>query len=298
MPSPRLRKWLRWLLYLCLWLAAGWWGLPWFFPWPGELNKTPQPAAEITDAEGAPLRRLLERDGRHAGSGPLDQVPPALVLATLAAEDHRFRSHGGVDFAATARAVRDAIQSGRSTSGASTITQQLVKLAKPRPRTLWTKIKEIFTARRVEMSWDKDTILAAYLDRLSYGSLARGCREAAPAFFAKPLADCSLAECAFLAGLPQAPTRLNPWRNFDGAKKRQEWILGRLKELEWITPGAYTRAMAEASDSASAFVFMKAPEPNFTSKTSRSKFSASFLLMMLATMSGWLGTVPVTSRRL
>ncbi len=245
MRSPKLRKWLRRLLYLCLWLASGWWGLPWLFPWPSELNKTPQRAAEITDAAGTPLRRLLERDGRHAGSGPLDQVPRALVLATLAAEDHRFRSHGGVDFSATARAVRDAILSGRSTSGASTITQQLVKLAKPRPRTVWTKVKEIFTARRVEMSWNKDNILAAYLDRLSYGSLAHGCREAAPTFFAKPLADCSLAECAFLAGLPQAPTRLNPWRNFGAAKKRQEWILGRLRLLAWITPDEYTRATSE-----------------------------------------------------
>jgi penicillin-binding protein 1C len=242
MRFPRLRKWLRRLLYLCLWLAAGWWGVPWLFPWPEGLNKAPQPAAEITDAAGAPLRRLMEKDGRHAGGG---SVPQALVLATLAAEDHRFRSHGGVDFAASARAVRDAMKAGRSTSGASTITQQLVKLAEPRPRTVWTKVVEIFTARRVEMTWDKDTILTAYLDRLSYGSLARGGREAADAFFAKPLADCSLAECAFLAGLPQAPGRLNPWRNFDGAKKRQEWILARLRALEWITPEEQARALAE-----------------------------------------------------
>ncbi len=240
-----MRRWLRRLVAAAvLWLLA-WYALPWWFPWPEELNAPPAPAAAFTDRDGAPLRRLLDKDGRAGRALALADMPESLVLATLAAEDQRFRSHGGVDWLASARAVKDSLSAGRKVSGASTVTQQLVKIGHPRPRTLWTKVMEIFTARRIEMTWSKDQILAAYLNRLHYGSLAEGCAEGARTFFDKPLADCSLAECAFLAGLPQAPTRLNPWRNFEGAKKRQEWVLSRMKALAWITPDEYLRALTE-----------------------------------------------------
>lgn len=249
MNSPRRSKWLRrlrrWLLALvAVWLLV-WYALPWCFPWPEELNSPPVAAASFTDRNGAPLRRLLTGDRRAGAPLPLNEIPPQLVLATLAAEDQRFRSHGGVDWLATLRAARDSLTAGRSVSGASTLTQQLVKIVHPRPRTPGTKLVEIFTARRIEMTWDKDQILTTYLNRLGYGSFTSGCSGASWTFFDKPLADCSLAECAFLAGLPQAPGRLSPWRNPAGAKKRQEWVLGRLKSLEWITPDEYARAMAE-----------------------------------------------------
>ena len=243
--SPKLRRWLRRLLAAAVvWLLV-WYALPWCFPWPEELNAPPATAATFADREGAPLRRLLANGGRAGGALALEEMPPSLVKAALAAEDQRFRSHGGVDWLATARAVKDSVSAGRNVSGASTVTQQLVKIAHPRPRTLWTKVMEIFTARRIEMTWSKDEILAAYLNRLHYGSFAEGCAEAAQTFFDKPLADCSLAECAFLAGLPQAPGRLSPWRNPGGAKKRQAWVLSRMKALAWITPEEYARALAE-----------------------------------------------------
>ena len=226
------------------WLLV-WYALPWCFPWPEELNAPPAAAGAFTDREGVPLRRLLENGGRAGGALSLKEMPESLVLATLAAEDQRFRSHSGVDWLATARAVKDSVSAGRNVSGASTVTQQLVKITRPRPRNVWTKVMEVFTARRIEMTWSKDEILSTYLNRLHYGSLAEGCAEAARTFFDKPLADCSLAECAFLAGLPQAPSRLSPWRNPAGAKKRQEWVLSRMKVLEWITPEEHARAVAE-----------------------------------------------------
>lgn len=243
--NSRLRRWLRRLLAAAVTWLLLWYALPWCFPWPEELNAPPAPAAAFTDREGAPLRRLLENGGRGGGELSLERIPKWLVLATLAAEDQRFRSHGGVDWLAAARAVKDSLSAGRKVSGASTVTQQLVKIVHPRPRNLWTKVMEIFTARRLEMTWSKDQIIAAYLSRLHYGSLAEGCAEAAGTYFDKPLADCSLAECAFLAGLPQAPGRLSPWRNFEGAKKRQEWVLSRMKALTWITPDEYRRALTE-----------------------------------------------------
>lgn len=256
-PSPppparagyRHRPWRKWLLQCgCiatgLWLL-GWYALPWAFPWPEELNSSPAPAASLTDREGTPLRRLLHGDRRAGEPLPLAKIPQALIHATLAAEDQRFRSHGGVDLLATVRALKDSLTAGRSVSGASTITQQLVKIVHPRPRTLWTKAVEIMTARRIEMTWDKNTILEAYLNRLGYGSFASGCREAAQTLFDKPLLDCSLAECAYLAGLPQAPGRLSPWRNPDGAKNRQEWVLSRMLTAGFITEEEHRRAQAE-----------------------------------------------------
>jgi penicillin-binding protein 1C len=247
--SVRLRKWrhrlLKWSAGAIVLWALFWFALPWCFPWPEELNAVPSEAASFTDRNGSPLRRLLKGDRRAGAPLTLEEIPDVLELATLAAEDQRFRSHGGVDWLATARAVRDSLRAGRSVSGASTITQQLVKAVHPRPRTLWTKVVEIMTARRIEMTWSKDEILAAYLNRLSYGSFAAGCGEAAQTFFDKPPGDCSLAECALLAGLPQAPTRLSPWRNPEGARKRQQWVLSRMGALGWISAEEQDRAMAE-----------------------------------------------------
>lgn len=200
---------------------------------------------KITDRNGVSLRRLLV-DGKRADDPTgLEEIPPALIQATLAAEDRRFYNHGGIDPAATARSLKDAMSAGRSVSGASTITQQLVKLAVPRPRTLRTKFLEMLTARRVEMTWPKPQILEQYLQRLDYGNLHLGPAAAAAGYFGKPLADCSLAECAFLAALPQAPSRLNPWRHPDRAIIRQQWILERLGALGGMDAATLERAKSE-----------------------------------------------------
>jgi penicillin-binding protein 1C len=249
-----------------MWSAGGvvlfallWYALPWCFPWPEELNSPPSEAPALTDRNGSPLRRLLDGDRRAGTPLTLDEIPDLLVRATLAAEDQRFYSHGGVDWLATARAARDSLRAGRSVSGASTVTQQLVKAVHPRPRTLWTKVVESMTARRIEMTWSKDEIFAAYLNRLSYGSFAAGCGEAAQTFFDKPLRDCSLAECALLAGLPQAPSRLSPWKNLDGAKQRQAWVLGRMHSLGWITVEEHDRAVSEPLRLARTSAAFRAP---------------------------------------
>ena len=98
---------------------------------------------------------------------------------------------------------------GHIVSGASTITQQLVKISARRPRTLRAKIIESLTALRLEQSWSKDQILAAYLNRLDFGNLNIGLAAAADYYFGKPVSDLSDAEAAFLAGLPKNPRRLN-----------------------------------------------------------------------------------------
>lgn len=239
-------RWLRRvLLGAVLWMAA-YHGLPRMLELPPPLLKAPSPGAEITDRNGRPLRRLLA-DGQRIEHLTFDGIPRDLVEATVSAEDQRFWTHGGIDGIGSVRAALDSLFAGRRVSGASTITQQLVKVSLGRysNRTWKDKLREMAYARKLEMTWSKEHILTEYLQRVNYGNQTTGCAAAAALYFKKPLGDLSLAESAFLAGLPQAPTRLNPYRNFEGAKKRQEWILARMREDGRLTAGEAARAAGE-----------------------------------------------------
>lgn len=168
-------------------------------------------------------------DSSRAASLSLDGIPQDLIACTLAAEDKRFYEHRGIDLLATARAIKDFLTKRRVVSGASTITQQLIKISSPpAKRNPLTKIREALAARRLEMTWSKKQILTAYFNRLDYGNLRIGTSEAARFYFQKPLTDLSLAECALLAGIPQAPTRLNPLRHPEPAAERRNTVLARL----------------------------------------------------------------------
>ncbi len=94
---------------------------------------------------------------------------------------------------------------------------------------------EALQARRIEMTWSKERILAEYLNRVGYGNLLTGCASAARGYFDKPLRDLSPAECAFLAALPQAPSRLNPFKNLQAAQARQKFVLDGMVERGWLT---------------------------------------------------------------
>jgi penicillin-binding protein 1C len=227
------------LLCLIVWLL-----LP-LVPLPAALFRPPPPALQLVDINGQALRILPDTRGLVVERAAFRDLPSSLIEATLAAEDKRFWRHHGVDWRATARAAFSLIRHGRIISGGSTITQQLIKLAAPRRRTFWAKLIEATQARRLEQLWSKERILSEYFNRLDYGNLCIGCAAAAGFYFDKPLADLSLAEAAFLAGLPQAPTRLNPKINFARAKKRQEWILGRLRATVGLSTQEYARAAHE-----------------------------------------------------
>ena len=214
-------------------------------PLPSALFAPPAPNLEIVDRHGTPLRNIHGVDGFHGRIASLQDVPDALVHATLAAEDKRFWRHGGVDWRASLRAALGMVRYGRVVSGGSTITQQLIKLAAPRPRTLRTKIIEAVQAMRLEQIWSKEHILAEYLNRLDYGHRRFGVTAAADFYFAKPPSDLSNGEAAFLAGLPQSPTRLNPHAHFERARKRQLWILAREQAEDWLSPAAAARAGEE-----------------------------------------------------
>ena len=176
-----------------------------------------------------PLHRLVLPDFTRSSPVSLDEIPPDLIACTVAAEDKRFFSHGGIDLLATARAAKDAVRHRRAVSGASTITQQLIKLSSPPAgRGLKTKLREAMLARQLEMRWPKEQILIAYFNRLPYGNHRNGPAEAARFYFQKPLGDLSLAENALLAGLPQAPSMLNPVKHPSRALARRSVVLDRL----------------------------------------------------------------------
>jgi penicillin-binding protein 1C len=161
---------------------------------------------------------------------------PWLPRVTVALEDRRFYHHGGVDWRATVAACARNLRSRQIVSGASTITQQLVKLASSRDRRSWSgKLYEAIVAWKLERRWSKQRILSEYLNRSSYGNRRLGPEAAARAYFGKPARDLTLSEAIFLAGLPQAPTRFNPWRHPEEANRKYARSLGRLVDLGVIT---------------------------------------------------------------
>lgn len=241
-----MRFW-RGLALLLVAAGAAWWALPWGVSLPADLVEPREVSRRFIARGGEPLRQLLAEDGQRVGEAvTLDEVPRVLIDATLAAEDKRFFSHSGIDWLAIARAVRGNATAGRVVSGASTITQQLIKISEPPvKRTVGVKLAEAMKARRLERVWSKPEILAAYLNRVSYGNLFTGCAAACEGYFHKPLRDLTAAEAAFLAALPQAPGRMNPFRDATAAVRRQQRILKLMKEAGSLNAEAFEVAMRQ-----------------------------------------------------
>ncbi|MBV8482762.1 MAG: penicillin-binding protein 1C [Verrucomicrobia bacterium] len=215
-------------------------------PVPLGLTKSPPESVEFVDRTGKPLRRILQEQRIYRSRCSLSDVSPNAIAATLSAEDKRFRVHTGIDVVAIVRALAEAIRTGQIRSGASTITEQLVKLSYPEStRGMWGKLTEAWAALSLERHWNKDRILEEYFNRLDYGDLQLGLASASADYFEKPSSDLSAAEAAFLAGIPQAPSRLDPFKHFDAAKARQRWVLGRMHLNGFLDDAAYARALVE-----------------------------------------------------
>jgi penicillin-binding protein 1C len=213
-------------------------------PIPSALLHPPVQSVALLDRNGIPLReaRVAERFSHELA---LEEVPAHVIDAVLAAEDKRFYSHHGIDWLAAGRAMLGGLRHGHIVSGASTITQQLVKISTRRPRTVRAKLIESVTALRLEQSWSKEQILAAYLNRIDFGNLNIGLASAADYYFGKPVADLSDAEAAFLAGLPKNPRRLNPHVAPEAARRRQVTVLERMRANHQIDVARYDAAIAE-----------------------------------------------------
>jgi len=212
-------------------------------PFPDPLLGPGAESIEFVDRDGEPLRAMLVEDRAYRRRVTLAEVSPHVTAATLAAEDRNFYAHPGFDPVAMIRAAFNAMRQAKPLSGASTITQQLVK--GNGARTLAEKGREVLRAIRVEMAWSKDRILEEYLNRIDYGNLQFGIASASRYYLAKPPGDLSPAEAAFLAALPKAPSRLDPHRNWQGAKERQTWILSRMAANGMLGSRELERAMIE-----------------------------------------------------
>jgi penicillin-binding protein 1C len=199
----------------------------------------------LTDRNGALLREVLSDEGGRCRWVGLADISPHLLRATVASEDKSFFAHSGVNLAAVLRAFVQNLKSGHVVSGASTITQQVIRNVYHFPRTLPAKIHEAWLAVRLDHTLSKDEILVQYLNRISYGNQAYGIEAASRLYFDKPASFLSLAESAFLAALPRAPTLLNPYRNAASVKKRQEEILRKMHALGYIPKDELLRALEE-----------------------------------------------------
>jgi len=174
----------------------------------------------------------------------ISEVPQALKLAILAAEDERFYQHTGVDYLGVARAAYANLVHGGRRQGASTITMQVARnFFLSSEKTLVRKLYEALLAFKIERNLTKDQILELYVNQIFLGQRAYGFAAAAQIYFGKSLGQLTLAEAAVLAGLPKAPSAYNPVANPQRARQRQQYVLRRMKELGHITEAQYAEAI-------------------------------------------------------
>jgi penicillin-binding protein 1C len=204
----------------------------------------PDDALTITDRHGAPLRHHRP-DGFDRRWIALEDVSPNLVDAVIAVEDDRFYEHHGADARATLRALATFALPGRRTSGGSTITQQLVKLVYRRPDGILDKPREIARALMLERRFDKRWILEQYLNRLPFGDNVVGVARASELYLGKPASELTVGEAALLAGIPQAPTALDPRRNLQASLRRRRVVLARMRATSLIDEATWAEASGE-----------------------------------------------------
>jgi len=178
---------------------------------------------------------------------PLADIPKALTQAVIATEDARFFEHPGLDYIGMLRAAWTNIRhGGKKVEGASTITQQLARsLFLSSERSYERKIRELVLAYKMEAVSGKEQILETYLNQIYFGQGAYGVASAAQSYFGKKLSELTLAEAAFLAGLPKSPSRFSPFTAYERAKKRQEHVLFRMEEAGFITTADREAAVVE-----------------------------------------------------
>lgn len=175
---------------------------------------------------------------------PYDQIPKTLIQAVLATEDQRYFQHPGIDIPGLMRATILLITTGRKEQGGSTITMQVARsFYLSRHKTFGRKLREILLALKIDHKLSKQKILELYLNKIFLGNRAYGVGAAAQIYYGKPLNELTLDQFAMIAGIPKAPSVLNPLANAEAAKKRRDHVLGRLYEQHYITEKDYKTAL-------------------------------------------------------
>lgn len=208
---------------------------------PGQLQSLSE-LYSVTENFPAELEKRVDRKKFV----PPEEIPEHLKKAVVATEDRRFYEHGAVDPIGVVRAAFINYTSGETLEGGSTISQQTVKnLFLSHERTMMRKLEELVLAVELERSYTKDQILGLYLNTIYFGHGAYGLREAAQTYFHKEPKNLSLAECAMLAGLPQAPSAYDPISHPEEGLKRMGIVIGLMASEGYITPAEAAGAMTE-----------------------------------------------------
>jgi len=174
----------------------------------------------------------------------VDQIPPLMIKAVLAAEDDRFYEHPGIDLKAILRAFVSLIKTGEIRQGASTITMQVARnFFLTSERTFIRKLKEMLLAYKIEEKYSKKDILGLYLNKIYFGNHAYGIGAAAQVYYGRDIRDLTLAEWAILAGVPKFPSSSNPLSNPSRAMTRRNYILTRMYNLGYIRQNEYEAAI-------------------------------------------------------
>lgn len=250
-----LRSLFYWCIVLGIWAGIGIGGLILYY------GAQMPAASEWSIPDRAPNIKILSTDGsvianRGATGGEalsLEEMSPFIPQAVMAIEDRRFYSHFGIDPFGLARAFVNNV-TGDAIQGGSTITQQLAKNLFLSPeRTFERKIQEVLLAFWLEHKFNKDQILAMYLNRVFFGSGAYGVEAASRRYFSKSARDVNLGEAALLAGLLKAPSRLSPARDPQAAEERAQVVLGAMQEEGYITEEEIKSAMSQPPTKARSY---------------------------------------------
>ncbi len=175
---------------------------------------------------------------------PYDQIPKPLIQAVLATEDQRYFQHKGVDLQGLGRAALRLLKTRKTLEGGSTITMQVARgFYLTRNKTFGRKLREILLAIKIEHKLTKEKILELYLNKVFFGNRAYGVEAAAEIYYGKHLNELSIDQIAMLAGIPKAPSYLNPLANPEAAKKRRDHVLTRMHDEGYIDTATYQKAI-------------------------------------------------------
>ncbi len=223
-------------------------------------EKTQQPSVRIVDRQGRLLYEVLSEESARHTSLSLADIPLILQQAVVATEDRYFYQNPGVDWRGMLRALWINLRGGEALAGGSTITQQVARnlLLTPEERTersIQRKLRESLLAWQITRRYSKDEVLALYLNQTYFGNLAYGVEAAAQTYFGKSVGQLDLAECALLAGLPQAPATYDPYTHPEAAKARQKIV------LELMEKGGFINAEQRQQAAGEPLIFNSQPYP-------------------------------------
>ena len=216
----------------------------WLFALPQRLFRGVEYSTVVESAEGELLGARVAGDGQWRFP-PSGEVPERFATALVQFEDRHFKWHPGVDLSAIGRALRDNARSGRTVSGGSTITMQVIRLSRGGERNLWNKLVEALEAVRLEARHSKKYILAQYAAHAPFGGNVVGLDAASWRYFGRPAGDLSWAESATLAVLPNAPSSIHPGKGRDQLLEKRNRLLLRLLEHGDISEEIYAGAIEE-----------------------------------------------------